>query len=303
MYNINESIEAIEKSWSLLQNPSIHLTSHPTSPVTTEASWEALLPDISKALSLGPLILDQRDPSAGLEKEWKIPVSTYAPWIVVSRGENGLNTFALDFASTTKYLENKIGSVIGEKAENAKFQVDENGKVVEFQAARVGFVLDTTSTYFALQSSFKERLTSASNTPVKILLVEEQPDLGTAEVNNLGIKEILGSGVSNFSGSPSNRIKNIRNAVRKLNGILIKPGEEFSAIKYTQPYSLEGGYFPELVIKGDEIKPEIGGGLCQIGTTLFRMAMNSGMISKGMKSNQKLVGVSVKLELHFFVWQ
>ena len=34
---------------------------------------------------------------------------------------------------------------------------------------------------------------------------------------------------------------------------------------------------PEMVIKGREIKPEIGGGMCQIGTTLFRTAMNSGM--------------------------
>ncbi len=277
VYNINESIDAIEKSWSLLQSPSVSLTSRPTSPVITEAAWEPLLPDITKTLSFGPLILDQVDPSAGLEKEWKIPVSTFASWLTLSRGDNGVNTFTLDFASTTKYLENKIGSAIGENAENAKFRVDEDGKVIEFQAARVGLVLDVTSTYQALQLSFKERLISSSNTPINIILVEEQPDVATGEVNNLGIKEILGSGVSNFSGSPSNRVKNIRNAVRKLNGILIKPGEEFSAIKYTQPYTLEGGYFPELVIKGDEIKPEIGGGLCQIGTTLFRMAMNSGL--------------------------
>ena len=40
---------------------------------------------------------------------------------------------------------------------------------------------------------------------------------------------------------------------------------------------MAGGYLPELVIKGDEIKPEVGGGLCQIGTTLFRMAMSAGM--------------------------
>ena len=34
---------------------------------------------------------------------------------------------------------------------------------------------------------------------------------------------------------------------------------------------------PESVIKGNELKDEVGGGMCQIGTTLFRMAMNSGM--------------------------
>ncbi|HLC63987.1 MAG TPA: VanW family protein, partial [Patescibacteria group bacterium] len=39
----------------------------------------------------------------------------------------------------------------------------------------------------------------------------------------------------------------------------------------------ETGYLPELVIKGDETIPEYGGGLCQIGTTVFRAALASGL--------------------------
>lgn len=277
LYNINESIDTIELVWKSLQSPDITLSSRPTTPVITESSWAPVLPNISKALAFGPLVLDQVNESAGLQKEWKIPVSTFASWITLKEVDNGLNSLALDFTSTTQYLENKIGSAIAESAENAKFEIDSEGKVTQFQAARVGIGLDATSTYQALQASFDSRVNNATNTPVKLVLAEVQPDIQTSEVNNLGIKEILGVGVSNFSGSPTNRIKNIRNAVHKLNGILIKAGEEFSAIKYTQPYTVDGGYLPELVIKGDEIKPEIGGGLCQIGTTLFRMAMNSAM--------------------------
>jgi vancomycin resistance protein YoaR len=277
LYNINESIDAIELAWRNLESPSIRLTSRPTTATVTESTWTPVLPDISKALGFGPLLLDQVDASAGFQKEWKIPVSTFASWLTLVQGDNAVHFVALDFTSTTQYLENKIGSVVGEDAENAKFEIDSEGKVVQFQAARVGLGLDVTSTYKALQLSFDARIKNATSTPVILVLAQVQPDIETSEVNNLGITEILGVGVSNFSGSPSNRVKNIRNAVRKLNGILIKPGEEFSSIKYTQPYTLEGGYFPELVIKGDEIKPEIGGGLCQIGTTLFRMAMNSAM--------------------------
>ena len=50
-----------------------------------------------------------------------------------------------------------------------------------------------------------------------------------------------------------------------------------SLIAALRPFTLEDGYFPEMVIKGDEIKPEVAGGLCQIGTTTFRAAMNSGL--------------------------
>ena len=55
-----------------------------------------------------------------------------------------------------------------------------------------------------------------------------------------------------------------------------------------KPITVENGYLPELVIKGDEIKPEVGGGLCQIGTTTFRTIMNSGLpVTK--RSNHSLV--------------
>lgn len=104
-----------------------------------------------------------------------------------------------------------------------------------------------------------------------------QPSIGTGEVNDLGITEVLGVGTSNFKGSPSNRIKNIRHGVNKLNGILIAPDEEFSLLAALRPFTVEDGYLPELVIKGDEIKPEVAGGLCQIGSTTFRAVMNSGL--------------------------
>lgn len=113
----------------------------------------------------------------------------------------------------------------------------------------------------------------AINIPVEI----SQPSIGTGEVNDLGITEALGVGTSNFKGSPQNRIKNIRHGVNKLNGILIAPDEEFSLLAALRPFTVEDGYLPELVIKGDEIKPEVAGGLCQIGSTTFRAVMNSGL--------------------------
>lgn len=116
-----------------------------------------------------------------------------------------------------------------------------------------------------------------SSEPIEIVVHVTEPEVTTGEVNDLGITEILGVGVSDFSGSPSNRIKNIRHGISKLNGTLIAPDEEFSLITALKPFTISDGYLPELVIKGDEIKPEVGGGLCQIGSTTFRAVMNSGM--------------------------
>src|SRR5690606_1808590 len=89
--------------------------------------------------------------------------------------------------------------------------------------------------------------------------------------------EILGVGYSNFAGSPANRVHNISIGAAKLDGLLIAPGEEFSLLNALRPFTVTAGYLPELVIKGDKITPEVGGGLCQIGSTTFRAAMNSGL--------------------------
>jgi len=68
----------------------------------------------------------------------------------------------------------------------------------------------------------------------------------------MGIKEIIGIGHSNFSGSPYNRRHNIATGANKLHGMLIKPNEEFSLITSLGDIDGENGYKQELVIKGNE---------------------------------------------------
>ena len=84
-------------------------------------------------------------------------------------------------------------------------------------------------------------------------------------------------GTSNFKGSPKNRRHNIKVGADTLSGILITPGEEFSLVKALGEINKETGYLPELVIKGNRTIPEYGGGLCQIGTTIFRATLASGL--------------------------
>ncbi|MBU4332454.1 VanW family protein, partial [Patescibacteria group bacterium] len=78
-------------------------------------------------------------------------------------------------------------------------------------------------------------------------------------------------------GSPTNRRHNIGVGANKLNGLLIAPDEEFSLVQTLGEVNAATGYLPELVIKGNETIPEYGGGLCQIGTTAFRVAIYSGL--------------------------
>jgi vancomycin resistance protein YoaR len=92
-----------------------------------------------------------------------------------------------------------------------------------------------------------------------------------------GITELIGRATTPFTGSPKNRVSNIKNGVKFLTGTMIQPGEEFSTLGTLGVIDNTTGYLPELVIKGDRTVPEYGGGLCQVSTTLFRTALDAGL--------------------------
>jgi vancomycin resistance protein YoaR len=111
---------------------------------------------------------------------------------------------------------------------------------------------------------------------LQLPIIESSPKIQLSDTNRLGINELISVGESNFAGSTSNRIVNIRVGSLKYNGVIVKPGEEFSFNKNLGDVDAAHGFLPELVIKPQGVIPEFGGGLCQVSTTVFRAAMNAG---------------------------
>ncbi len=245
-------------------------------PDVLASELEPLISILPEILNYGDLGLNYIDPQTKIRRDWSIGPTVYVGWLEVRR-EKGNPVFALNKEKVEAYLDG-LRPFIDMPTQDAKF-VMENDRVKEFQASQSGLSLDIGKTFNDLDAIFRERnyhpVELAKTLTVAVNIVK--PNVAMSDVNNFGIMEILGSGFSTFKDSHTNRIKNIANAVKRLNGVLIKPGEEFSANKFAGPYTKENGFLPEMVIKGKEIKPEVGGGMCQIGTTLFRTAMNSGM--------------------------
>ena len=153
---------------------------------------------------------------------------------------------------------------------DAKF-VQVGNKVTTFIPDQKGVVIDWDGTSADLSASLK-----TASTTLKIRTKELEAGSPLSKTNDLGIKELLGSGTSDFSGSPKNRIHNITIGMNSVNGTLIAPGEIFSLIKTLGTIDGTTGYLQELVKKDNKTLPEFGGGLCQIGTTSFRAAMGAG---------------------------
>lgn len=88
---------------------------------------------------------------------------------------------------------------------------------------------------------------------------------------------MIASAVTNASSSSSNRIKNIQNAVGIINGTRIPDGETFSFNETVGERTTSRGFRRATAYSGGEVTEEIGGGICQVSTTLFNAAVKADM--------------------------
>lgn len=152
---------------------------------------------------------------------------------------------------------------------NVRFEGD---RASVFRPAVEGIRLDIAGSATAIISALGD------NQEIVELPIERVPPVITLDrINDLGIKTLLAKGESNFIGSSIARIYNIRLGASKLNGVIIKPGERFSFNDTIGAIDERSGFESELVIKNGNLIPEVGGGLCQVSTTMFRAAIYAGL--------------------------
>lgn len=158
------------------------------------------------------------------------------------------------------------------EAKNAVFNIDQD-KVVEFSPEVYGVKID--------ESKFRERLTKmvtgSETSGLEIPIIVIEPKIRAGDINNLGIKTLIGVGTSKFHNSIPNRIHNLTLASARLNGAIVAPGETFSLGEQIGDVSRATGYREAYVISQGRTVLGDGGGVCQVSTTLFRAALNAGL--------------------------
>ncbi|MCY4021690.1 MAG: VanW family protein [Chloroflexi bacterium] len=106
----------------------------------------------------------------------------------------------------------------------------------------------------------------------------------------LGIKDLVAEATTYYWGSRQNRRSNIAVGAGKLNGIIIAPGEEFAFNHHLGNITPEAGFVDGAVIFGARTVTGIGGGICQVSTTLFRAAFSGGFAITERNSHGYRVG-------------
>jgi len=278
--NRNQLLADLSKNIKSFSNESINLQLILDRPLVENDEIDSAQKKAQQILANQPYQLTFESARADYINEkryWTINKEIILDWLkfepIKEKGsDNEILGVSLDNDKVKEYLD-KIALTIDQPPINAQLETEENRAII-FIPPENGFEVKKEQTIKKISENI------LADPPIKktaIIADKAIPKISLRQTNKLGINTLLGQGTSNFAGSPKNRIHNIKTGTAKFNWLILSPGEEFSFNTLLGESGPEQGFLAELVIKKDKTIPEYGGGLCQVSTTIFRSAVNSGL--------------------------
>jgi vancomycin resistance protein YoaR len=256
---LNSHIAALDKA-------AVPLPIVETAPLVMDASAQAAA---AQALLSQPFALTIANPYEGDPGPWTLDQATLGSMLRITRVEEAGGArfdMALDPAALRAYLE-PLAPDLQRKAANARFIFNDETRQLEvIQPAREARELDIDATIAAINAAVTQDQHSVA------LVFRTQPPEVTeqATAEQLGIRELVSEQFTSFKGSGPERMQNIQTAAARFHGLLVPPGGTFSFVENIGDISLDSGFAEALIIYGGRTIRGVGGGVCQVSTTLFR---------------------------------
>lgn len=237
-----------------------------TKPVPAQLTADKLQPGKQRldALLASPIVLSFQSQS------WAVDPPTLAQWVKVDVDvKQQTVSVKLDQDPIRAYLQQLSGQIAQLPADGA---LTWNNGLVVTKPSVEGHELSVKQ---ALSEFLRVAFTPTRT--VRLPVTITKPRVPTDDLPALGINTVIATGTSEFTGSPPERIHNIQTAAGYLNNTIVAPGEVFSFNNAIGEISLARGYQEGLTIVADQTVPGIGGGVCQVSTTMFRAAFWAGV--------------------------
>jgi vancomycin resistance protein YoaR len=153
---------------------------------------------------------------------------------------------------------------------DASFAID--GSKISIVPSQPGLALDVPRSAAAVLAAAERPV----NRVAELRLSEQQPNRTTADAKAMGIVGTVGAYETVYGGDP-NRIHNVQLVAHLVDDKLIAPGATFSFNGTTGERSAEKGFLEAPVIINGELQTGLGGGVCQVSTTVFNAAYEAGL--------------------------
>lgn len=158
-------------------------------------------------------------------------------------------------------------------ARDARLRFDgSTGTVQVVQESRMGRELDIEGTLDSVGEAVEGGSMAAT-----LVVRDLFPAVDSRYVAQMGIQELVASGTTYFAGSSAARVRNIEVAAEKFDGVVVPPNGVFSFNAIVEDVTSANGFEDSLIIWGDRTAVGVGGGVCQVSTTVFRAAYQAGL--------------------------
>lgn len=271
--DIQSTLAVLRTALSQMQNLKMELPVMETEPAILDASPQA---ELAREILSAPLALTAPNGEDSTDS-WTIAPAELAAMLTISREENGAGEKPVYEININEglfevYL-NSLAPDLELDPVNARFIFNDDSRELEvIQPAVIGRSLDISGSIERIDAELK-----AGKHRIPLQFTTRQPKVtDDATGEELGIRELIQQETSYFYGSEAARVQNIEKASSQFHGLLIPPGETFSMAEALGNISLENGYAEALIIYGGQTIQGVGGGVCQVSTTLFRTAFFAG---------------------------
>ncbi len=243
-----------------------------TSPRLLDVSSQA---EAARRILSQPLTITLPNYRQGDPGPWTFDIPVLANMLAANVVENGGVTemqVGLDPVALRNSL-NDLKVLADRQSANARFVFNDGTGLIEpIQVSAIGRVMDVEASLLVINDS----LLRGEHT-VALAVAEQQPAVAdTANGAELGITQLVAEQTTYFYGSSVARIQNITAAAERYHGLLVAPGETFSMGSVLDDISLDNGFAEALIIYGGRTIKGVGGGVCQVSTTLFRTVFFAG---------------------------
>jgi len=270
--DIPASLDVVGLQMQSMQDGSIPLIVTETYPAILDVTAQA---EFARQILSQPLLLKIPEAEENDPGPWSIQPAKLVQMMIIERvnTENGDEyRIAVDSEALREYLVGREGTINRDPKNARMYFDDETSELVLIEDDAIGLVLDIDQSIIDIQAQLLE-----GKHEIDLAVEKTYPDITSEHTaEDLGITELISSQTSYYYGSDSARINNIATAAAKFHGIFVAPGETFSMAEQLGDVNLDEGYSEAWIILGDRTIKGVGGGVCQVSTTLFRTVFFGG---------------------------
>ena len=141
----------------------------------------------------------------------------------------------------------------------------------QIEDGQTGYVVDENASVAAIYDYLTGSWVKGENGNVALVMAVDEPKGKTEELAK--VKDVLGTFTTSYSTSGASRSKNVANGCSLINGTTLYPGDTFSTYNTVKPFSTENGYEMAGSYLNGKVVDSIGGGICQVSSTLYYSAL------------------------------